>query len=201
LKNIIDEFSVLLSRLPGIGKKGAIKIAYYILEYKDKTYLSKLEKAINNLNNIAHCKECFNYTHKGKELCDICLDDNRDKKILCIVENAKDLNYFSNSNYKGLYHSLNGLISPINGIDANNLNIDFLIKRIKNLQIKELIFALPLSSEGEITSSYIKDQIEENNCHSILKISKLAMGIPMGGDLSQLDYFTINQSIEKRIDY
>lgn len=187
----LDELIKAFSTLQGIGKKSAIRIAFDILN-KSPEEINKFILSVKDAYyTIKPCEICMNLT--DNKICDVCADENRDKKIVCIVENARDVIAIENTKmYNGLYHILGGKIDPLNGVRADDLNIDSLLKRLKN--IKECILALNPDIEGETTSLYIIKILEEYN----IKISKIASGIPMGWNIEYADMMTIVKSLEGR---
>ena len=179
--------------LPGIGEKNAERLAFATLKFDDdqiKTY----SNAINEIKQkIKKCKTCNNLTEE--ELCEICKDNNRNKDVLCVVESTKNLILFEKANiYNGKYHVLEGLISPLEGINPEDIKINQLIKRIKEEKIKEVILALTPSIEGETTSAYILKLLEGLD----VKVTKIAAGIPVGADMEYLDPLTIARALEGR---
>ena len=190
LEELIESFKLL----PGIGEKNAERLSFAVLKFSDEN-TDKFSTAIKNVKTkIKKCKRCNNLT-EDNELCDICLDNNRDKETICVVENTKDLILFEKSNaYKGQYHVLEGLISPLEGINPEDIKINELIKRIKEENISEVILALNLSMEGETTSLYILKLLDGLN----VSVTKIAAGIPVGADMEYLDSLTIQRAIEGR---
>ena len=179
--------------LPGIGEKNAERLAFATLKFEDEQ-LETFSKTIKEVKNkIKKCKICNNLTEE--ELCDICKDKNRNNDVLCVVENTKNLILFEKANiFNGKYHVLEGLISPLEGINPEDIKIDSLIKRIKEEKIKEVILALTPNIEGETTSAYILKLIEGLD----VKVTKIAAGIPVGADMEYLDPLTIARAMEGR---
>lgn len=196
-REIVD-LSESFGSLPNVGPKLSARIALYLaLSAKDlaKKLSNSLEEVINN---ISKCNICGNVTNK--DLCSICEDESRDKSIILIVEDSLDLlNIESTKEYRGVYHVLGGVISPINGIGPDDINLTSLINRIDSEDIKEVILGLNPNLEGDSTSLYIKDQIETIN--EVLPITRLAKGIPVGGDLEYLSGQTIIDSMKSRINF
>ena len=195
IENSINE----ISKLPGIGKKTALRLSLHILK-KEKEYSKSLADSIIDLKEKTRfCKEC--HVISDKELCRNCDDENISiqKNKICVVEDTPDVIAIQNTNqYNGLFHVLSGLISPINGVGPDNLNIDSLIKRIeKNKEIAEVIFALSPNLEGDTTTFYISKQLSNFN----LKITTIARGVPIGGEIEYTDEVTLGRSIITRINY
>ena len=195
IENSINE----ISKLPGIGKKTALRLSLHILK-KEKEYSKSLADSIIDLKEkTMFCKEC--HVISDKELCRNCDDENISiqKNKICVVEDTPDVIAIQNTNqYNGLFHVINGLISPINGVGPDNLNIDSLIKRIeKNKEIEEVIFALSPNLEGDTTTFYISKKLSNFN----LKITTIARGVPIGGEIEYTDEVTLGRSIITRINY
>lgn len=179
--------------LPGIGEKNAERLAFATLKFDDEQ-LETFSKTIKEVKSkIKKCKTCNNLTEE--DLCDICKDKNRNSEVLCVVENTKNLILFEKANiFNGKYHVLDGLISPLEGINPEDIKIDSLIKRIKEEKIKEVILALTPNIEGETTSAYILKLLEGLD----VKVTKIAAGIPVGADMEYLDPLTIARAMEGR---
>ncbi len=187
----IDE----LSKLPGIGKKTAQRLALHIIK-NDKESAEKLAKAIIDLKEkLMLCKKCFNLSED--ELCDICKNPKRDQSTICVVEEVSDVIAIEKSHeFNGLYHVLGGVLSPLMGIGTENLRIKELINRFHDEEIKEVILALNPDTEGETTSLYLAKLIKPLG----VKVTRIARGIPIGGDLEFADEATIGKAMLNRID-
>ncbi|GMU97093.1 recombination mediator RecR [Ignavibacterium album] len=187
----IDE----LSKLPGIGKKTAQRLALHIIK-ADRESAEKLAKAIIDLKEkLMLCKKCFNLSED--ELCDICKNPKRDQSLICVVEEVSDVIAIEKSHeFNGLYHVLGGVLSPLMGIGAENLRIKELINRFHDEEIKEVILALNPDTEGETTSLYLAKLIKPLG----IKVTRIARGIPIGGDLEFADEATIGKAMLNRID-
>lgn len=187
----LEELISVFSKLQGIGKKSATRLAFDILS-KDKSEIDRLIFILSNTyESIKPCPICHSLSEDG--MCDFCDNDLRDKSIICIVENYKDVVAIENSKqYNGLYHVLGGIISPLNGITPDDLNIDDLFIRLNNVQ--EVILALNSSVEGETTSLYLIDLLKKYN----VKVTKIASGIPLGANIENVDSMTLNLSLEAR---
>tara|TARA_Y100000814_G_scaffold190478_1_gene139544 strand:- start:340 stop:954 length:615 start_codon:yes stop_codon:yes gene_type:complete len=195
IENSINE----ISKLPGIGKKTALRLSLHILK-KEKEYSKSLADSIIDLKEkTMFCKQC--HVISDKELCRNCDDENISiqKNKICVVEDTPDVIAIQNTNqYNGLFHVISGLISPINGVGPDNLNIESLIKRIeKNKEIEEVIFALSPNLEGDTTTFYISKKLSNLN----LKITTIARGVPIGGEIEYTDEVTLGRSIITRINY
>jgi recombination protein RecR len=184
-----------LSKLPGIGKKTAQRLALYILK-SEQDSVDRLVKSISDLKLKLHfCSRCFNLTEE--DLCEICKSVKRDTSKICVVEEASDVIAIEKSNeYFGLYHVLGGVLSPLSGITANDLKIKELLLRFEKENISEVILALNPDTEGETTSLYLARLIKPLN----VKVTRIARGIPIGGDLEFADEATIGRAMVNRID-
>lgn len=185
-----------LATLPGIGKKTALRLALHLLS-SDEQDVEEFSKAISEMRkHIKFCKKCHNIA--DEDFCSICLSPKRDKAVVCVVEGIKDAMAIENTqHYHGTYHVLGGIISPIEGIGPNELNIVSLVERIKSGEVKELIMALSPTIEGDTTIYYIAKQITG---HSV-NISTIARGVSFGGELEYADELTLGRSIVSRIPY
>ena len=192
---LVEEAVNEISKLPGIGKKTAFRLAMHILN-TPASYSHTLADAITNLReNIKYCKKCHSIS--DHDICNICNSTTRDNSTICLLEDTKDVLVIENTNqYFGLYHVLGGIINPIEGIGPNDLNIDSLIERIKssNGKIKEVILALSSTMEADTTAFYISKKLKELN----VKVSSIARGIPIGGELEFADEITLGRSITSR---
>lgn len=191
----LDELIDVFNKLPGIGRKSAMRIAFDILE-KDKYEIENiLFKIKDAYENIKKCKICGNLCED--EICDICKSYKRDGTILCVVEGVRDIIAFENADsYNGLYHVLGGKIDPLNGVTIEDLNIQKLIDRIDE-NIEEVILALNPDLEGETTNLYLTKILKNKNEN--IKISKIASGIPMGGNIEYTDMATLGRALEGRV--
>ena len=188
LDNIVDEFA----KLPGIGRKSAMRIAFYVLEMEDEELLNFMTVLKEAKEKIKKCKICGNLTED--DICEICSDEERDSSVICIVKDSRDIIAFEKSKtYNGLYHVLGGIIDPLNGIGVDDLDIDKLTNRLTD-SVKEVILALDPSLEGETTSLYLSKIIKDKE----IKVSRIASGIPMGGNIEFSDIATLSRSLEGR---
>jgi len=192
--NSIDVLIKNLSSLPGIGKKSAARIAYYLLK-ADKNYIHAFTNSISNaVEKIKNCKICGNYTED--EICEICSNTMRDKNIICVVEMPQDIAVIEATGiFNGQYHVLMGHISPIEGIGPDQINIKQLLQRLDKEGVNEIILATNPSVEGDTTALYIQKLLLGKN----IKITKLASGLPVGGDLEYTDKLTLMRSIQGRL--
>ena len=191
IKNIIESFK----DLPGIGEKTAERLAFSIINFDKEKLTSFADAIIAVRDKIKYCSVCGNITDEDE--CSICKDKNRNDKIIFVVEKAKDISLFEKINvFNGRYHVLGGLISPLDGIGPEDVNIDSLIKRIDNDSVEEIILSLKPSIEGETTMQYIKKVLEDRN----VKVTRIATGIPMGTDIEYIDAMTLEFALEGRKD-
>lgn len=183
---LIDE----LSKLPGIGPKTAQRLALYILNISREDAGILAQSIVNAKEKIKRCQICHNLT--DQKICAICQDNTRQRDIICVVETARDLMAVEKTGgYKGLYHVLQGAISPLDGVDPDHLTIDHLVSRLKAEKIKEVILATNPNIEGEVTAAYISRLIKNLD----LKVTRIAYGIPIGGDLEYADEVTLTQAL------
>jgi len=191
IQKLINEFS----KLPGIGKKTAEKLAFHIIE-TDKKDANKLAEAIiETKQKIKFCKTCFNLSEEDK--CPICKDNKKDHSIICVVEKPKDIQVIERTNeFDGVYHVLHGHISPMDDIGPDDIKLNELIQRVRDNQIDEIIIATNPTVEGEATSMYIAKLLK----FSDVKVTRLAHGIPIGGNLEYTDEMTLNKAFAGRIE-
>ncbi len=189
VKNLIE----CLKKLSGIGEKTAERLALSILNLDDDV-IKVFEQSLKDAKTkIRRCKICNNLAED--ELCNICSDKTRDKKTICVVENIKNIIAIEKTNcYHGVYHVLDGLISPLDGKNPDDINIKSLFDRVDNGEVLEIIFALTPSVESETTSLYISKKLENKN----IKISKIAHGVPLGADMEYIDGLTLEMALENR---
>lgn len=189
ISRLIDEFA----RLPGIGRKTAQRLAFHIINQDASDAVQFAEAIMDAKRKVHFCEKCFNLTEET--LCDICNDQKRDPYIMCVVESPRDLLAIENTKeFHGYYHVLHGAISPMEGIGPNEIKIRELILRLQNDETKELIVATNPSIEGEATAMYISKLLKGTD----IKVSRLAHGIPVGGDLEYADEVTLAKAIEGR---
>ncbi|HXB11709.1 MAG TPA: recombination mediator RecR [Bacteroidia bacterium] len=192
LEQAVEEFA----KLPGVGKKTALRYVLHLLK-QSPDELQKWSATINRLSEEIHyCEVCFAISEQTK--CEICSNESRDHSTICVVEDIRDLIAIENtSQYRGTYHVLGGIISPINGIGPMDITIEPLLKRIEANAIKEVILALPSTMEGDTTNFYLNKKLSPFK----LSISALARGVPVGDELEYTDEVTLGQSIILRVPY
>lgn len=186
-----------ISRLPGIGKKSALRIVLFLLK-KDSSFSKSLSEAIIKMREeTMYCEICGNIS--DDKTCAICQSHRRDHSIICVVEDTRDVMAIENTGqYNGVYHVLGGVISPLDGVGPDELNLEKLLKRVSdNPEIKELLLALSPTMEGDTTAFYISKKLSGQN----IKLSSIARGIPVGGELEYADEITLGRSIAARISY
>lgn len=197
---LIEDAVTEISRLPGIGKKTALRLALHLLK-QNEAHTEALTLALSRMRSeIKYCKTCHNIA--DEEECSICKSHRRDSSIICVVEDMRDVLAIENTNqYLGKYHVLGGVISPIQGIGPEELKIDSLLERIEKNKdsepIKEIILALSATMEGDTTSFYLAKKLKEKG----VSVSTIARGIPVGGELEFTDEVTLGRSIMTRINY
>ena len=183
-----------LSDLPGIGAKSAQRLAFHILNMPVEQVEGLSEAIINARKNVRYCKECFTLT--DEELCPICRDTSRNHKTIMVVENTRDLAaYEKTQKYDGVYHVLHGAISPMLGIGPNDIKLKELMQRLQK-DVEEVIIATNSSLEGETTAMYISKLIKPTG----IKVSRIASGVPVGGDLEYIDEVTLLRALEGRVE-
>ncbi len=190
---VLDTLVKHLSRLPGVGRKSALRIAYHLLA-ADEGFTTALAHDIMHLKErVRPCSVCGNYTEADP--CDICSDPSRDRTTVCVVEQPQDIAVLETTReYRGLYHALTGVISPIDGIGPEDLTIGKLIERLHSGEVKEVILATNPTVEGDTTALYLVRLLEDRG----VAVSRLALGLPVGGDLEYADRLTIARSLRGR---
>lgn len=189
LKNLIDNFK----NLPGIGTKTAERLAFSMIDFEKKNLTSFSDAILEIRDKIGKCSICGNIS--DQELCSVCSNKDRDFSTIFVVEKVKDIILFEKLGvYKGVYHVLDGLISPIDGVGPNDIDILGLVTRINEGNVTEIILALKPSIEGETTMQYISKILSEKD----IKISKIATGVPMGTDMEYIDSLTLEMAIDER---
>lgn len=193
---LIEEAVIQFAKLPGVGKKTAMRLVLHLLKQK-KEDVKQFGDAITRMREeVKFCKKCQNVA--DEELCNICSNPHRDQEIVCVVETLRDIIAIENTGqFRGTYHILGGVINPVEGIGPEILNIEKLFQRITQDNVKELIMALPPNMEGDTTIFYISKQLKESDC----KISTLARGVSFGGELEYTDEHTLARSIATRMPY
>lgn len=192
---LIEEAVNQISKLPGIGKKTALRLVLHLIKERPENTIALSEALTNLRSQIRFCKNCFNIS--DHEVCSICTSPRRERSIVCVVEDTKDVMAIENtSQYAGLYHVLGGVISPVNGVGPSDLKIEALIQRLNSSssEIKEVILALSPTMEGDTTAFYINKRMKDFS----VKVSVIARGVPVGGDLEYADEITLGRSITGR---
>ena len=192
LEKAVEEFA----KLPGIGKKTALRLVLNLLN-REVDDVTRFATAITSLREeIRFCKKCHNIS--DVEICQLCSNPSRDNSILCVVEDIRDVMAIENTQqYRGLYHVLGGVISPMDGIGPQHLNIESLIDKVNSGEVKEIIFALSTTMEGDTTNFYIFKKLKETS----VKVSTIARGIAFGDELEYADEITLGRSIANRLPY
>jgi len=189
MKNLIEA----LKCLPGVGPKSAQRLAFHILETPEREVFDLTAAIIEAKKSIKNCSVCFNVS--DKDPCGICSDSSREKSIICVVEEPKDLLAIERSrSFNGVYHVLGGAISPLDGLDPESLRIKELVDRLKKVKVSEVVLAMNPTTEGELTATYLTKIIKPLN----IKITRIAYGLPIGGDLDYADEATLSKSLEGR---
>ena len=193
---LLEKAVTELSRLPGIGRKTALRLSLHLLR-QDEQYATDLGSSIINLRKgVVYCKQCHNISQT--DICPICSDISRDSSTICVVENVKDVMSFENTRqYKGVYHVLGGLISPIDGVGPEQLEIKSLIERVQKGEIKEVILALSATMEGDTTCFFIYKQLLPYN----IRITQIARGVSIGNEIEYTDEITLGRSIVSRTPF
>ncbi|NNM22611.1 MAG: recombination protein RecR [Flavobacteriaceae bacterium] len=192
LENAVNE----MSQLPGIGKRTALRLVLHLLRQPESQTLQLSQSLQKMREEINFCRRCHNIS--DSELCEICANPNRDGGLVCVVEDIRDVMAIENtSQFKGQYHVLNGKISPMDGIGPGDLNIPSLVEKVKSGEVRELIFALSSTLEGDTTNFYIFKQIEGHN----ITTTTIARGISVGDELEYADEVTLGRSILNRIPF
>ena len=192
LENAVAEFA----KLPGVGQKTALRLVLHLLN-QDASEVERFGHSVIKLRNeIQFCRVCHNIADQA--VCEICASPKRDQSVVCVVEDTRDVMAIQNTDqYNGVYHVLGGLISPMDGIGPSDLQVDTLVARIKENDIKEVIFALSATMEGDTTIFYLHKRLKDFN----INISTIARGIAFGGELEYVDEVTLGRSIVTRVPY
>jgi recombination protein RecR len=192
LENAVNE----LAKLPGVGQRTALRFALHLLKQNEDNTLRLAKSLVDLVTEIKHCKRCNNLS--DSEICSICANNERQSDTICVVENIREVMAIESTNqYRGLYHVLGGVISPIEGIGVGDIAIEQLIKRVEQENVKEIILALPTTMEGDTTSFYINKLLENHN----IKISAIARGVAIGDKIEYADEQTLARSILNRRDF
>lgn len=192
LENAVHEFS----KLPGIGRKTALRLALHLLKQSEADVELFGNAMIRLRSEIVYCRMCYNIS--DTEICSICANPSREEQTVCVVENIRDVMSIENTHqYKGLYHVLGGIISPMEGVGPSDLQIDSLIDRVSKGKVKEVILALSATMEGDTTNFYIYRKLEPFG----VKVSAIARGVAVGDELEYADEITLGRSILNRVDF
>lgn len=192
LENAVEEFG----RLPGIGKKTALRLVLHLLKQPDGEVQRFVQSLTTLKEQIHYCRECYNISDEA--VCEICQSVKRDKTTICVVEDTRDVMAIENTNqYQGVYHVLGGLISPMEGVGPSDLKIEGLLERIRRGDVKEVILALSATMEGDTTIFYLYRKLKEFD----IQITTIARGIAFGGELEYVDEITLGRSILTRVPY
>jgi len=185
-----------LSSLPGIGKKSALRLVLHMIKQEKQNINQFGNSFIDLINNINYCSECFSISDNEK--CEICSDQKRDKSTICVVEDIRVMMAVeSTMQFKGIYHVLGGLISPMDGIGPSDIKVEELIQKVQNSEVKEIIFALSTTMEGDTTNFYLFRRLKDLN----ITISSIARGISIGDELEYADEITLGTAISSRLPY
>lgn len=190
---IIDNLINELTRLPGIGRKTAQRLAFFILSMPAEEARAIAGAIINVKDNARFCSQCFNVT--DSEICEICSDERRDRSRICVVEEPSNISVIERAGiFKGLYHVLLGALSPVDGVTPDRLRIKELVERIKDNDIDEIILATNPNTKGEMTAQYIAQLLEGSD----VNVTRIAYGLPMGSDIEFADEVTLGKALEGR---
>jgi len=192
LENAVEEFA----KLPGIGRKTALRLVLYLLRCEESEVEDFGNAIIQLRKEIMHCKVCHNIS--DSDTCSICSSPSRDERLVCVVENIRDVMSIENTNqFRGLYHVLGGIISPMDGIGPGNLEIESLVNRVKDGIIEEVVLALSTTMEGDTTNFYIYKKLKDSG----IKITTIARGVSVGGEIEYTDEITLGRSILNRMNF
>ncbi len=192
LEKLIEQFS----KFPGIGKKTAQRMAFFVLKERKEEAEALAQAVLDVKNKVGYCSICFNITEEDP--CSICRDEKRDRSTICVVEEANDVAALDKTNqYRGLFHVLGGVLAPLDGVGPDDLKIKELLSRLKNKEVKEVIIATNPNTEGEATAIYLSKLIKPLG----IKVTRIARGLPAGGDLEYADQITIANALEGRVEF
>lgn len=192
IENAVEE----LAKLPGIGRKTALRLALHLLKEESEESFLLAEALVKMRTEVKHCRECHNIS--DTEVCSICANPLRDRSLLCVVSDIRDVIAIENtSQFKGLYHVLGGVISPIEGVGPSDLHIESLLERLPNSEVKEILLAISPTMEGDTTAFYLTRKLRDHQ----VRITTIARGVPVGGELEYTDEITLGRSIVERTSY
>lgn len=193
---LVENAVTQLSSLPGIGKKSALRLVLHMLNQEKQNINQFGNSFIDLINKINYCSEC--YSISDQEICEICSDHKRDRSTICVVEDIRVMMAVENTlQFKGIYHVLGGLISPMDGIGPSDIKVEELVQKVQNGEVKEIIFALSTTMEGDTTNFYLFRRLKDIN----IKISSIARGIAIGDELEYTDEITLGTAISSRLPY
>lgn len=194
LSNAVDQ----MASLPGVGRKTALRHVLHLLKQSDRDVEAFAGAILHLKQEVKYCRIC--HTISDQEVCSICQSHSRDRQIVCVVENVQDVMSIENTGqYNGLYHVLGGIISPMDGVGPSDIEIDSLVKRVVEEDVREVILALPTTMEGDTTNFYIYRRLQ--NINMAVKISQIARGVAIGNELEYTDEITLGRSIVNRVDF
>lgn len=192
IENAVEE----LAKLPGIGRKTALRLALHLLKEESEQTFLLAEAIIKMRAEVKHCKQCHNIS--DTDICDICTNPLRERSLLCVVSDIRDVIAIENTGqYKGLYHVLGGVISPIDGVGPSDLHIESLLERLPGSEVKEVLLAISPTMEGDTTAFYLTRKLRDQQ----VRITSIARGVPVGGELEYTDEITLGRSIVERTAY
>ena len=192
IENAVEE----LAKLPGVGRKTALRLALHMLKEESEETFLLAEALVKMRTEVKHCKQCHNIS--DTEVCDICQNPLRDRSLLCVVSDIRDVIAIENTaQFKGLYHVLGGVISPIEGVGPSDLHIDSLLERLPKSEVKEILLAISPTMEGDTTAFYLTRKLRDQQ----VRITTIARGVPVGGELEYTDEITLGRSIVERTSY
>src|SRR5687768_6974748 len=195
----IDDLATELSKLPGIGRKTALRLTYHLLKQSREQSRRLAESLLTLSDRVKPCEKCFNLTED--EVGSICRDPRRDQSLVCVVEEPSDIGAIERAGeFRGVYHVLGGRLAPLDGVGPENLNVVSLVSRVTNGEVREVIVATNPSLEGEATAVYVQRELARvpSNGHGPLSITRIARGLPVGGDLEYADGASIAQALSAR---
>ncbi|MEX2151793.1 MAG: recombination mediator RecR [Gemmatimonadaceae bacterium] len=196
----IEDLATELSKLPGIGRKTALRLTYHLLKQSKEQSRRLAESLLTLSDRIKPCERCFNLTED--EVCSICRDPRRDQSVLCVVEEPSDIGAIERAGgFRGVYHVLGGRLAPLDGVGPEDLNVEALVGRVSNGEVREVIVATNPSLEGEATAVFIQRELSRvpaNGGRTTVSVTRIARGLPIGGDLEYADGASIAQALSAR---
>ena len=193
---LVEEAVSEIARLPGIGKKTAMRLALHLLKSEESVTVDLASALVNLRTKTRYCRQCHHISEE--DFCHICSSSRRDRSLLCVVEDSRDvLAIEDTAQYQGLYHVLGGIISPMSGVGPGDLNIESLMDHVAQGEVKEVILAISPTMEGDTTAFYLSKRLSQSG----IRISSIARGVPLGGELEYTDSLTLGRSILTRTEY